>query len=79
MNNYDEKFRQLEDKLDIVLLTMTVESNGEPDHYIRLNKFINSAIKRQKRRTEEDNIKGEYIKLKQRLSEIETDYSEIVK
>lgn len=78
--NYDDKINALEERLDIILLTMQDIGHGASVEFRdKLDRIRNRALVRQHQRDEENSIKEEYWKLKMRLQEIESDYPNLVK
>lgn len=80
--NYDQvidKINALEERLDVLLLTMQIGHGASASLYDKLDRMRNRALVRQRQRDEEDEIKSEYWKLKLRLQEIESDYPNLVK
>ena len=78
--NYDDKINALEERLDIILLTMQDIGHGASVEFRdKLDRMRNRALVRVRRRDEVEGIKEEYWKCRQRLAEIESDYPDIVK
>lgn len=76
--NY-EQINALEERLDIILLTMNVGTQGKPQHYEMLDYYRKRAVVRQQRRDETAEIKDEYFKLKTRIQEMESDHPELLR
>lgn len=80
--NYDQlidKCNKLEETLDIVLLTMTRGVGASPELYLALESKVKRAQYRQHRRQIEEEARLEYWNLKQRQSELEFNYPDLVK
>lgn len=77
--NVEEKINALEERLDVLLLTMQIGHGASASLYDKLDRIRNRALVRQHQRDEENSIKEEYYKLKMRLQEIESDYPNLVK
>lgn len=75
----DDRIERLEEKLDIVLLTMINHTECKPEILAILDRYKKRAVIRQCRRDELNNIKDEYFKMKTRIAEIESDYPNLVK
>lgn len=76
--NYDDKIAALEERLDILLLTLNT-TDTKPIYFEKLDRYRTHALLRQRRRDEENEVKSEYFELKSRIAQLETDYPNIVK
>jgi hypothetical protein len=81
--NYDQvidKINALEERLDIILLTMQDIGHGASVEFRdKLDRYRTHALLRQRRRDEENEVKSEYFELKTRIAQLEADYPNIVK
>lgn len=78
--NYDqviEKLKQVEETIDIILLTMHGDAGASVALYPEIDKIVARAKKRRIMRDQEKAAQKEYWSLKQRIVELETDYPQL--
>lgn len=80
--NYDnvvEKLKTLEERIDIILMTMAIAPGASPEYYELIDRYKTKAAYRQRLRDDENKIKEEYWQITNRLKELETDYPNLFK